>query len=434
MIKGSANALFMGLLWFCYQSIVNVGQTWYSFGWESQLLETGFLAIFLCPLFSLQPVSTGSPPPLVVILGYRWLLFRIMLGAGLIKLRGDQCWRDLTCMEYHYQTQPVPNPLSPLFHYSARWFHMVETIVNHFVEVPAPFFLFLPRDARVIGGIIQAAFQAVLISSGNLSFLNWLTMLPAFACFDDKFLGILFSAKRKAEVIAAEEHYSRQGFIAKYFAPRRWIQVVLLGIVSYLSVPVVQNLLSPHQAMNTNFDFLRIVNTYGAFGSITKTRHEVVLQGTHSHTIDKNTVWKDYEFKCKPGNVTRRPCFISPYHYRLDWLMWFAAFQTYQQNPWLVHLTAKLLINDAVATSLLAAGGNPFENDVPPSFIRAELYRYEYAPLSRLHWWATSSNTTALWWRRKRVKSYFPVVDLRALEPVLRQQGWPVPQPASWQF
>lgn len=28
--------------------------------------------------------------------------------------------------------------------------------------------------------------------------------------------------------------------------------------------------------------------------------------------------------------VYRRPCWISPYHLRIDWLMWFAAFQNYQ--------------------------------------------------------------------------------------------------------
>ena len=35
--------------------------------------------------------------------------------------------------------------------------------------------------------------QVVLILSGNLSFLNWLTILPAIFCFDDKFLKCLFS-------------------------------------------------------------------------------------------------------------------------------------------------------------------------------------------------------------------------------------------------
>lgn len=62
--------------------------------------------------------------------------------------------------------------------------------------------------------------------------------------------------------------------------------------------------------------------------SITKERTEVILQGTSSpDPNDPAAVWEEYDFKCKPGDLKRRPCFISPYHYRLDWLMWFAAFQ-----------------------------------------------------------------------------------------------------------
>ncbi len=88
------------LLWALYLSIVNVGQTFYSFGWESMLLEAGFLAIFLGP--------ARMAAPFMVIILMRWMLFRVEFGAGLIKMRGDRCWRDLTCMNYHYETQPPP--------------------------------------------------------------------------------------------------------------------------------------------------------------------------------------------------------------------------------------------------------------------------------------------------------------------------------------
>jgi hypothetical protein len=118
VVMGSANSVMMFILWMSYFSIVNVGQTWYSFGWESLLLEIGFLSIFLVPYFHLQRFPKLTPTPGVVIWGNRWLLFRLMLGAGLIKIRGDECWRNLTCMNYHYQTQPVPNPFSVYFHSS----------------------------------------------------------------------------------------------------------------------------------------------------------------------------------------------------------------------------------------------------------------------------------------------------------------------------
>ena len=95
VICGYANSLIMLALWALYMSIINVGQLWYSYGWEIQLLETGFLAVFLCPLLDARPFPRRAPPVVVFWL-YRWLIFRIMVGAGMIKLRGDACWRDLT--------------------------------------------------------------------------------------------------------------------------------------------------------------------------------------------------------------------------------------------------------------------------------------------------------------------------------------------------
>lgn len=66
--------------------------------------------------------------------------------------------------------------------------------------------------------------------------------------------------------------------------------------------------------------------------SITKERTEVILEGTYNASLSgdgERATWLEIEFKCKPGSIGRRPCLISPYHYRLDWLMWFAAFQVY---------------------------------------------------------------------------------------------------------
>ena len=102
-----------GLIWVLYLSFVKVGQIFSGFGWEAILLEAGFFAMFLGP-------STREPPMLAV-LAIRWLEFRIMFGAGLIKMRGDSCWRDLTCLNYHYETQPMPNTLSWYFHAAPQW-------------------------------------------------------------------------------------------------------------------------------------------------------------------------------------------------------------------------------------------------------------------------------------------------------------------------
>lgn len=418
LVLGAGNAIIFAALWALYHSIVNVGQRWYSFGWESQLLETGFLAIFMSPLLSLRQFPLHTPPSWVVVWGNRWLMFRIMLGAGLIKIRGDQCWRDLTCMNYHYETQPVPNPLSYFLHQSPQLLHKAETLGNHFVELAVPFFIFLPRPFRISCGLLQIFFQVVLILSGNLSFLNWLTILPSIYCLDDRFLSRLFptTSRSQARAVQLQQESAETKRPFGYYV-RKVSSVCLAVLLGYLSIPVVQNLLSSRQMMNTSFDSLRIVNTYGAFGSITKERTEVVFEGTLNSTLGQEGAWQweEFEFKCKPGALARRPCVISPYHYRLDWLMWFAAFQSYQHNPWLVHLAGKLLAGDPSVNSLIQH--NPFHHQ-PPKYIRALHYRYEYTKIG------SKEAGRGHWWKRKLIGQYLPPLSAKQVKPVLREQGW----------
>jgi Lipase maturation factor len=390
VLLGLANVPILAMLWLLYMSFVHVGQIFYGYGWEILLLETGFLAIFLAPLWRPWPLPRDTPPPTIVIVLLRWLIFRVMLGAGLIKLRGDPCWRDLTCLLYHYETQPNPNPLSWYFHHLPAWFHHFEVLFNHLVELVAPFFVFGPRRARHVAGGLIVLFQALLILSGNLSFLNWLTIAIAVACFDDGLLGRLVPVGLRARLAArtaeAEETKARGVTV-----------MVLALVIGFLSVNPVANMLSPGQLMNTSFDPFELVNTYGAFGSVSRDRYEIVLEGTDAQSPDESARWIEYDFKCKPGNPMRRPCWISPYHYRLDWQMWFLAMPGAGTDPWFVRLISKLLEGDASVRALLAPG--PFENH-PPHWIRARYYRYRFARPSEPGWW-----------RRTLVSEYMPAVS-----------------------
>jgi hypothetical protein len=362
---GLTNAFAQLALWALYLSFVHVGQVFYGYGWETQLVETGFLAVFLCPAVTFGPFPRTAVPRAPIWL-LRWLIFRIMLGAGLIKLRGDPCWRDLTCLVYHYETQPIPNPLSPLLHSLPVWAHKIGALWNHFVEVFVPFFAFGPKRARHVAGCILIAFQVILILSGNLSFLNYLTIVPAIACFDDTLLGRIFPRRVKERLArAADREPPRSARLASY---------AYALVVGVLSINPVLNLLSPRQAMNTSFEPFRLVNTYGAFGSVGRERYEILIEGTDAEVPDESAVWRSYEFPCKPGDPMRRPCVASPYHHRLDWQMWFASFRGYKGEPWLVYLCYKLLRGEPEIKTLLA--NDPFP-DAPPTFVRAELYRYE---------------------------------------------------------
>ena len=400
VLSGYANALILAILWIIYMSIVHVGQIWYGYGWETQLLETGFLAIFLCPLIDLRPFPK-HPPPLLVIWLFRWLGFRIMIGAGLIKLRGDACWRDLTCLYYHYETQPIPNAISRYLHFAPHWFHKFGTAWNHFIELVVPWFSFGPRHLRHVAGLLLVSFQIVLIISGNLSFLNYVTIIPFLACFDDTFWrriapAFLVGGRHEAET-------SRLQFA---------LSAALCILVGSLSIAPVTNLISNRQLMNFSFDPFNLVNTYGAFGSVGRERDEIVFEGTADTIITGDTRWKEYEFKAKPGDPNRRPPFIAPYQARIDWQIWFAAMASPAEYPWTLHFVWKLLRDDPATLSLLAS--NPFP-DAPPHFVRARLYRYQFAPPG-----------DAAWWKREPVDQWLPAlsVDDAEFQRFLTAMGW----------
>jgi Lipase maturation factor len=188
-----------------------------------------------------------------------------------------------------------------------------------------------------------------------------------------------------------------------------------------LSVNPVRNLLSPHQAMNRSYDPLHLVNTYGAFGAVGRERFEVILAGTSDSQLGPDTEWREYEFPCKPGDVTRRPCVISPYHERLDWQLWFAAMSSIGREPWLLHLIDKLLAGDPEVARLLAR--NPFP-DAPPRYIRADLYRYQFT---------RPGDGNPNWWQRTYAGEYLRPVsrDDPDLQRALRRFGWQPAEPRA---
>jgi len=369
-------------LYLLYLSIMNVGQVFYGFGWESMLLEAGFLGI----LFGTNQMAV--PLPLIFLL--RWMLFRVEFGAGLIKLRGDPCWRNLTCLHYHHETQPLPNPLSFYFHHLPSAFHKLEVAGNFVAQLVVPWGLFFPQPVAGIAGALIVLTQLWLFISGNYSWLNLLTMLLAVSAFNNAQIHIILRMGIP-HVLALPATYALAIFL-------------LTGTVIVLSYWPVHNLLSRRQLMNTSFNRYHLVNTYGAFRSVTKSRYEIVIEGTEEQAVRPETTWTEYAFKAKPGDPRRRPPQIAPYHLRLDWLMWFAAMSPvyeYLEHPWLIAFVLKLLQNDAATLKLIST--NPFP--AGPTIIRVRLYRYRFAT-------ATERRETGQWWIRTLAGEYLPAMSL----------------------
>lgn len=353
-------------LWLLYMSIVNIGQVFYGFGWEILLLEAGFLAAFLG--------SNQSTTPVITLFLFRWLVFRLEFGAGMIKMRGDPVWRDLTALYYHHETQPMPNPLSWFFHHLPKPLHKVEVLGNHFAQLVVPFFLFAPQPVASWAAAVVLVTQAWLLLSGNFAWLNTITLILAFSAISDP---VLAGLGINAPGLSAPGTHGTAGNLGWFAAV-----VLLMGtLMLVLSWWPLRNLFSRNQAMNASFNRWRLANAYGAFGSITRDRLEVTVEGWDG------VVWREYGFRGKPGDPARMPRQWAPYHLRLDWMMWFLALGQPGMN-WFVPFLQKLLDADPATLKLLRE--DPFAR-TPPLEVRARVFAYRYTTWQERresgNWW-----------------------------------------------
>jgi predicted DCC family thiol-disulfide oxidoreductase YuxK len=374
-------------LYVLYLSYVYAGQDFMSFQWDSLLLETGFLAIF---------VTGGSR---IVVWLYRWLLFRYLLLAGAVKLlSGDATWRGLTALDYHFWTQPLPTPLAWHAAQLPPWLLVAATAATLAFELLVVFLIFMPRRLRSLAAWCVLVFQVLILLTGNYNFFNLLSMLICVFLFDDAALRRAFPSRLAAWV---RRHAPQPGRAATAIATALALIVVPIGInrfaqtLARANLPIagsLSDLLSP----------LMIVNSYGLFAVMTTSRPEIVIEGSAD-----GENWREYEFHYKPGPVARAVLWNIPHQPRLDWQMWFAALGDYRQNPWFVSFVLRLLQGSAPVLALLDS--NPFPEG-PPKFIRARLYDYRPAD-------ATARAKSGDWWVRRFVRWYFPQVSVADFVP-----------------
>jgi len=369
-----------------YLSLFYAGHLFMAFQWDLLLLEAGFLAILL------------SPASHIVVWLYRWLLFRFMLLSGAVKLlSNDSTWADLSALNYHYETQPLPTWIAWYVHHWPAWFHTASVAGTFVAELIIPFFIFAPRRIRFIAGYVIILFQLTIILTGNYNFFNLLTIGLCVFLFDDAFLR-QFTPNSVQQII---HRWTQSGVVSKaYTGFVAGIACVIIFISGFQLWSTVTKTPAPHfaAAVTKLFDPFMVVNPYGLFAVMTTTRPEIIVEGSYDR---KN--WREYEFKYKPGSLQRRPRWNIPHQPRLDWQMWFAALSDQSRNPWFGNFLFRLLQNSPNVLDLLEK--NPFP-EKPPTYVRALLYEYKYADpqLRREH---------GQWWEREFMGIYYPPIQLR---------------------
>ena len=392
LIVGFFPTFTLAGLWVFYLSLVTVGQAFLSFQWDVLLLEAGFLAIFFAPLQLRETFTRASQPSTAFLWLLRWLLFRLIFASGFVKLASDEVWRNLTALNFHYETQPLPTSLGWYVHQLPEGFQKASVIGMFAAELVVPFLIFAPRRLRTIGCIGLVGLQMLIILTGNYCFFNLLTLALCLLLIDDvTWKGLL--TKRFMPAIRFIEQ-----------PPRRYKRICIAIVATLLLLlsgirftgQLFRDARFPDVAWIAPF---RSVNTYGLFADMTESRPEIIVEGSN----DRIT-WETYQFRWKPGDLTAAPKWVAPHQPRLDWQMWFAALQgSYQRTPWFLNFMGALLQGKPKVLQLLA--DNPFP-DTPPRYIRATLYDYRFTDLA-------TKRSEGTWWHREWKSIYCPAISLR---------------------
>jgi predicted DCC family thiol-disulfide oxidoreductase YuxK len=397
LILGIARVFCLIALVIFYLSLTVAGQVFLNFQWDALLLETGFLAIFLAPP-GLWPKRQREPPvSRVGLFLLKLLLFKLMLMSGVVKLTsGDDSWWNLTALDYHYWSQPLPTIFAWYADKGPEWFKHFSVAFCLVVEIVIPFFIWAPRRLRLMACGLLIFLQIVIAITGNYCFFNLLTIALCLLLIDDASVGTVRCAvlgPRSAR--ALPQQLSTLAAVA--------VLVITLPLNAWHIFSAFRPTAEMPAIIQPVYDHIepfRIVNGYGLFRVMTKDRDEIIIEGS-ADGID----WRPYEFKWKPGDVMRAPGWCAPHQPRLDWQMWFAALESPRQNPWLVGLVLRLFQNKPAVIDLLR--DNPFPNS-PPHYIRAEFYRYRFTTTEE-------HRKTGAWWKRQFLGEYLPEIPIEAL-------------------
>jgi len=398
LVVGGPTLAFVGL-WALYLSLAVVGQDFLNFQWDALLLETGLLAIFLASFPVRKKGISAVAPSTAVIWLLRLLLFRVMFSSGVKKLAtGDPTWRNLTALNFHFLTQPLPTPVGWYAYQLPNW--MLETgVVGMFgIELVAPFFILGPRRLRFVGAALIALLQILIGLTGNYTFFNLLTLALCLPLLDDALVRRILRRPKRG----SERRLER--FIA---APLlKQVPIVTLSLLMLYGGGVrVAQAFTPQSPLpdytTKTFVYLdpfRAINAYGLFSVMTTSRPEIVVEGSN----DRQT-WMQYEFKDKPGDTSRAPPWVEPLQPRLDWQMWFASLGSTRDRRWFANFVTRLLQGSPDVLGLLSK--DPFPN-APPRYVRALFYDYDFTDWNE-------RKSTGQWWRRELKGLYYPTTSLR---------------------
>lgn len=381
--------------WLLYLSFVGIGAPFLNYQWDALLLETGFLALFWAPATSRLASPLAAAPSSIVRWLLVWLLFRLMFFSGWVKLAsGDPAWWDLSALEYHYATQPLPTWTAWYMHQLPAWFQKLSVAGTFAIELVVPFLILAGRRGRAVAAAAFLGLQIFIGATGNYGFFNALSALLCVPLLDDAQL--LRLVPRSLHHRVSSTSLAPAPFRTAVHAVAGVLLLVLTVPTSVAQLTGIRSLSAAVAPLARLVSPWHLTSRYGLFAVMTKTRPEVLIEGS-----EDGVTWRPYTFRWKPGALDRRPTFVEPDMPRLDWQMWFdglyieRAIETRRRAFNVVTPSVVERLKEGSPAVLGLLGPNPFP-DGPPTHIRWRLYEYEFTT-------SAERASTGNWWRRELV-------------------------------
>jgi hypothetical protein len=358
--------------WVLYLSFTAAGSPFLSFQWDVLLLEAGLLAVLFAP-GGLRPFGRGEGEPSSLVHALILaLLFKLMVLSGAVKLTsGDDSWKDGSALDFHYWTQPLPHRLSIAAAEAPAWFQRASVLVMFVIELGLPWLLLVPFFRRRLRQVVAAGvafLMAAVFLTGNYGFFNALTLVLCIPLLDDRAWSVLFRGWKAPTAVAPRPLPGRL-LLGALAAP--------LGLLSCSKFLVgmgwIERPPAPLARLEGALEPLHSVNAYGLFRVMTRERLEIRIEGS-----DDGQAWRAYPFRYKPEEPERGPVFAGLHMPRLDWQLWFAAFQhgSRYRDRWFGDLLQRLLAGSPHVLALFRE--DPFPA-APPRFVRATIAPYRFA-------------------------------------------------------
>lgn len=162
-----------------------------SFQWDILLLEAGTILSMMVPLLPYLPSYHKS---LVLYLN-RFLLFKLVFMSGVVKLQARcDTWWNLTALDWHFQSQCIPTPLSQYMHFFPKWLLRLSTVSTYIFLIGFGLLALLPfRTTSIMAFYLLNFLQLLILSTGNYNWFNLHTMVLAISLLDDDHLEWLSS-------------------------------------------------------------------------------------------------------------------------------------------------------------------------------------------------------------------------------------------------